>query len=154
MYDGARADDCPVANPYAWTDECTCSDPALRFDDNGSCKYRERDFARIMRAGAQIRFLGDDGVIADFDVIDVVDYRVVADPTIITDDEFPRICYAHARPDQNVPSDSGAKESQGESPPCVKYLRRWTYEHGVEYPPKLDKPGGSPARPFWQLEQA
>jgi hypothetical protein len=106
-----------------------------------------------MRAGAQIGFLGNDGVVTNFDFIDVVDYRVVADPTIITDDKFPRICHAHARPDQNVPSDPGAKESQGESPPREKYLRRWTYEQGVEYPPQLDKPCGSPARPIWQLEQ-
>jgi hypothetical protein len=48
-------------------------------------------------------------MVTDGDVINIIERRVVADPAIIADDQFPGIGDADARPDQNVAANLGSE---------------------------------------------
>jgi hypothetical protein len=81
-----------------------------------------------MCARAQIGVLRNDSVVTECNFVDVVKPHAVTDPTIVTNDEFPGIRHPDAGPDKDIFSDPRAEEPQSEPPPCVKHLRRWTYE--------------------------
>src|ERR1700730_18190689 len=101
----------------------------------------------VMRPRTKISFLRNDAVLPDRDLGDVIEGRVIANPTIIADYHLPREGDTNSRSDQNVAADFGPKESQNETSPRIQHLWRRTYKQRVEKPPELNKRCGSSAGP-------
>lgn len=106
------SDDGIGADRNASEDECPRADPTSLFDSNRTRDEIKRATPIIVAAGAKIGPLRNARMIANFDIRQIVDPSLLANPAMISKDQSPRVLDPHVWFDDNAASDARTKEPQ------------------------------------------
>ena len=99
----------------------------------------------VVRSCAEVGPLRNDGLRADSNSIQAVEFDLIANPRKVADFDLPRICDPSGRANDNVLADLRAKQPKQRSTPCVKGLRRKAEEGRLDELPQQHDSTGPPA---------
>jgi len=134
----ARADYRAPADSDAGRDENIGRQPCFILDHDGKSLDVKTRGSIIVRAGTQVTLLRYHHIPSNCNSCKAIEDRVIADPRIISDLQFPRIRNCHARPNADSLADLGAESTQQPAPKSIHHLRRSSEQRRLHQPPQLN----------------
>src|SRR5580698_5613159 len=118
-YRASGTDDRTPADGHSGRDEYVRGHPHFIFDNDGKCLYVETRGSIVVRAGAQIALLRHDGILPDCNSCKAIEDRIVADPGVIADLQFPGVGDLDAGAHDDAFTDLRAEATQQPSPEAI-----------------------------------
>lgn len=99
-------------------------DPGLIANDNRRRRVAKVSAINGVTGGAEIAALGNDGVRANKDGREAVEFRPAADPGVVANRQLPWIGDAGAWHDADARANARSKQPQHQAAPAMQWLRR------------------------------
>jgi hypothetical protein len=134
----ARADYGAPAYGDAGRDENIGRQPRFIFDHDWKSLDVKVCGSIIVRTGTEVALLRDHRILSNCNSCKAIENRMIPDPRIISDLQFPRIGNRHAGPNAHASANLGAELTQQPASKSIHHLRRSSEQRCLHQPPELN----------------